>query len=104
MGTLCRTVVIGLLLVGILGGCATVGTPNEEAGLPNEQNPEYMAHPFRLIALPTHFAFSWVQYGFLEPFYFGLNLAPNAFGLSLQEQQYIKQREEAWAKALSPVH
>jgi hypothetical protein len=101
MRTLARTLVMGLLLVGILSGCATTGSLNDEVGVPDERNPEYMAHPLRMIALPTHFAFSLLQYGFLEPLYFAVNQAPNAFGLSLQEQQYLNQREAAWAKTFS---
>ncbi len=91
--------VLGLLL-GLLSGCATTGTVQEQVGVPDERNPEYMAHPFRLLALPTHFAGNVLQYGLFEPLYFALNLAPDAFGLSLQEQQYLHQREEAWAKTL----
>ena len=101
MWTLGRRLLLGLLLVGILAGCATTGTMQEQVGLPNEQNPEYLAHPYRLLALPLYFGGNLAQYIVIEPLYFALNRVPNAVGLSLQEQQYLNQREEAWAKTFS---
>ncbi len=88
---------IGLLLV-VLSGCAT--TRMEVGGLPNAEHPEYLAHPFRLVALPLHFAGNVLQYGVVEPVYFLLAPAPEAFGLSLEEQRYLAQRQEAWGQWL----
>ena len=46
--------------------------------------------------LPTHLLASLFQYAIVEPFYFAMNAMPNAVGLSLEEQRYIMQRQEAW--------
>ena len=101
MWTRCgRTLVLGLVLFGLLAGCATVsGRDQDYITLPNAENPEYLVHPFRLIALPTHLLANAFQYAIVEPFYFGMNAMPNAVGLSLQEQQYITQRQEAWQRS-----
>lgn len=99
MRTRCgRTLLIGLVLAGLLTGCASVAR-QEWVSLPNSENPEYLAHPFRLIALPTYLAGNIVQMA-LEPLYFAMNAAPDAFGLSLEEQLYLKQRGEVWKRAL----
>ena len=93
-----RTLLMGLLLVGILAGCATTSTMQEQVGLPTAQNPEYFAHPYRLVALPIYLGANILQYGVFEPFYFALNVTPKAYGLSLVEQQYLNEREAAWQK------
>jgi hypothetical protein len=93
-----RTLVLGLVLFGLLAGCATV--PRQDyVTLPNAENPEYLVNPFRLIALPTHLLANAFQYAIVEPFYFVMNAMPNAVGLSLEEQRYITQRQEAWQHA-----
>ena len=98
MWTRCgRTLVLGLVLFGLLAGCATVSR-QDYVTLPNAENPEYLVHPFRLIALPTHLLANALQYAIVEPFYFAMNAMPNAVGLSLQEQQYITQRREEWQR------
>lgn len=99
MWTRCgRTLVLGLVLFGLLAGCATV--PRQDyVTLPSEENPEYLVNPFRLIALPTHLLANAFQYAIVEPFYFAMNAMPNAVGLSLEEQRYITQRQEAWQRA-----
>src|SRR5512138_600003 len=93
-----RTRIGGFLLVGLvlvaLSGCATTAT-TEVRGMPNADNPEYLSHPFRLAALPIHFTGNLVQYGLIEPLYFLLARAPDAVGLSAEEQQYLSQREDA---------
>jgi hypothetical protein len=100
MRTRClRTLMMGLVLVGLLAGCATVGARQDAHGLPNADNPEYLINPFRLVALPTYVLGYMVQYA-VEPLYFAMNTAPDAFGLSLEEQVYLKQRGEAWSRAL----
>jgi hypothetical protein len=99
MWTRCgRTLLLGLVLFGLLAGCATV-SKQDYVTLPNSENPEYLVHPFRLIALPTHLLANVFQYTIVEPFYFAMNAMPNAVGLSLQEQEYIAQRREAWQHA-----
>jgi hypothetical protein len=98
MWTRCgRTLLLGLVLFGLLAGCATV-SKQDYTTLPNAENPEYLVHPFRLIALPTTLLANAFQYAIVEPFYFGMNAMPNAVGLSLAEQQYITQRQEAWQR------
>lgn len=91
-----RFVIIGLLLAGILSGCATRIATQETAGLPTAENPEYLGHPLRLLALPVHATGNVVRYGFIEPLYFVLNTAPDFVGLSLEEQEYIRERQAAW--------
>jgi hypothetical protein len=87
---------VGLLLAGLLSGCATTLVRQENVGLPTAENPEYLAHPFRLIALPLHAIGNITRYGVFEPLYFLINLAPDFHGLSLEEQQYLRERQEAW--------
>lgn len=93
------TLVVGLLVVGALGGCAT-RTASPEGFLPNAQNPEYFIHPFRVFALGGHFAGNVLQYGLVEPFYFLMASVPDAVGLSLDEQRYLAERQEAWKQYL----
>jgi hypothetical protein len=89
---------VGLLLAGGLAGCATSNTFNE--GLPNANNPEYLAHPFRVLTLPLFLVGNLLQYGLVEPTYFLVNQTPEAFGLSQEEQRYIAMRQEEWRKYL----
>ena len=90
---------IGLVLVGLLAGCTSV--PRQEyASLPNAENPDYLTHPFRLVAFPTYLIGNMVQLTTEPLIYFPMNAAPDAFGLSLEEQLYLKQRVEAWKRAL----
>jgi hypothetical protein len=104
-----RTLMVGLVLVGLLAGCATTVTRQDQVGLPTAENPEYLGHPFRLVALPLHLAGNVIRYGFIEPFYFAMNSMPNAVGLSLEEQRYLQERQETWAReyeafrALPPI-
>ena len=91
-----RSLICGLFLVGLLSGCATTVAQQEQVGLPTADNPEYLGHPWRLVALPTHLVGNILRYGLIEPFYFVMNTMPNAVGLSLEEQQYIQERSEAW--------
>ncbi len=93
-----RTLLFGLLVVGVLAGCATTSTMQEQVGLPTPQNPEYFAHPYRLVALPIYLGGNILQYGIFEPFYFALNATPKAYGLSLVEQQYLNERKAAWSR------
>jgi hypothetical protein len=92
------SLLIGLFVLGAFGGCATRTISSD--GLPNAQNPEYFGHPFRLLALPMDFAGNVIQYALVEPFYFLMNAAPQAVGLSLEEQRYLSQRQEEWRKFL----
>jgi hypothetical protein len=94
-----RTVMVGLVLVGLLTGCATTVTRQDSVGLPTAENPEYLGHPLRLVALPLHFVGNVLRYGLVEPFYFAMNTMPDAVGLSLEEQRYLQERQEAWARA-----
>ena len=93
-----RTLVLCLVMVVLLAGCATVAH-QEQSGLPSADNPEYLINPFRLVALPLHAVGNVLQYTVIEPFYFAMNAIPDFVGLSLEEQQYIKQRQEAWQRA-----
>lgn len=90
-------VLMGVLVV--LAGCAT--TRVEQSGLPNAEHPEYLANPFRLVALPLHLAGNALQYGVVEPLYFLLAPVPEAVGLSLEEQRYLAERQEAWRQWLA---
>jgi hypothetical protein len=94
-----RTFMIGLVLVSLLSGCASVAR-QEYASLPNAENPEYIVHPFRLIALFTHPFGHMLQFA-TEPWLLAMNRAPDAFGLSLDEQVYLTGRGEAWSRALN---
>jgi len=97
METRClRFLAVGVVLLGVLSGCATTAGRDDLLGLPNAANPEYQAHPFRVIALPVHFVGNLVQYLVVEPISFFLAPVPEAVGLSLEEQRYIEQRQEAW--------
>jgi hypothetical protein len=93
-----QIVLMGLLLV-ILAGCATTRHV-DQSGLPDAEHPEYLANPFRLVALPLHLAGNVLQYGLVEPFYFLLTPVPDAVGLSLEEQRYLAERQEAWRQYL----
>ncbi|HEX7549959.1 MAG TPA: hypothetical protein VF579_05250 [Candidatus Methylomirabilis sp.] len=101
MWTRCgRTLVLGLVLFGFLAGCATV--PRQDyVTLPNAENPEYLVNPFRLVALPLYALGNVFQYTVVEPFYFAMNTMPDFVGLSLDEQRYITQRQEAWQRAFA---
>ncbi|MBI4537458.1 MAG: hypothetical protein HY712_05825 [candidate division NC10 bacterium] len=90
------SLVIGLVVLGAFSGCATRTISSE--GLPNAQNPEFFGHPLRVIALPFDFAGNVLQYALVEPFYFLMNTAPEAVGLSLEEQRYLARRQEEWRK------
>lgn len=91
------TLAISLLLVSVLAGCTTTAASREDlGGLPRADSPEYMVHPFRLIALGFNFAGSVAQYTVAEPFYFMLAPVPELVGLSLEERRYIEQRREPW--------
>ncbi len=91
-----RFLAIGLVLVGLLGGCATTAYRDDPGGLPNAEQPDYMVHPLRLVALPLHLVGNIVKYTVVEPAYFLLMQAPEAVGLSLEERRYLEQRQEAW--------
>jgi len=94
-----RLLMIGLVLFGLLAGCTTV--PRQDyVGLPNAENPEYLTHPFRLLAFPTYLAGNMVQLTTEPLLYLPMNAAPDAFGLSLEEQIYLTQRGELWKRAL----
>ena len=99
-----RTVILGLVLAGLLVGCASVQQNEwEQVGLPTADNPEYLGHPFRAIGLLTYFSGNLLQYVVVEPAYFALNTIPNAVGLSLTEQRYLHQRQEAWSQAFKKL-
>jgi hypothetical protein len=51
-----------------------------------------------LVALPLHFVGNIVRYGLIEPLYFAMNTMPDAVGLSLEEQRYLQERQETWAR------
>lgn len=100
MRTRCgRAVMVGLVLVGLLTGCATTVARQDNIGLPTAENPEFLGHPFRLVALPAHLFGNILRYGLIEPFYFAMNSIPDAVGLSLEEQRYLQERQETWARA-----
>jgi hypothetical protein len=96
-----RILVVGLLAVGLLGGCAATVGQQEFGGFPNADNPEYLAHPFRMIALGVHLAGNILQYTVVEPFYFLLTPVPDAVGLSLDERAYLESRHEVWGQWLA---
>jgi len=89
---------VGLVLAGLLGGCATTVSRQETMGISIAEQPEYLAHPFRLVALPAHALGNVVRYGLIEPLYFLMNTTPEFVGLSLEERQYIQERQDAWAR------
>jgi len=89
--------VIGVLLVGVLSGCAGTTAAREDlGGLPRVDHPEYMVHPLRLISLGLHGVGNFTQYVVAEPFYFFMAPVPEFVGLSLEERRYLDQRKEAW--------
>jgi hypothetical protein len=93
---------IGILLVGTLAGCATTIASREDlGGLPRAERPDTMIHPLRLIALGFNVAGNFAQYAAVEPFYFLLAPVPEFVGLSLEERRYIEQRQEAWRQYLA---
>ncbi len=94
--TVAQILAIGLLFV-VLSGCATTSQMTTE-GLPNAEHPEYLIHPFRLIALPLHVTGNILQYGLVEPLYFGLAATPDLYGLSVEEQRYLAEREAVWGQ------
>lgn len=91
---------IGLVLAGVLSGCATTisrqDTDGLSTGISMSENPEYLGHPFRLVALPLYAAGNILRYGVVEPFYFLMNLTPDFVGLSLDEREYLQERQDAW--------
>jgi hypothetical protein len=92
---------VGMLAVGMLGGCATT-TKEDLGGLVRAENPEYFAHPLRVIALGTHLGGNILQYGVMEPFYLLLAAPiPDAVGLSLEERRYLEVRGEEWRKFIA---
>ncbi len=93
-----RFLIIGLLLAGLVSGCATTIAKPESTGLPTAENPEYLGHPLRLVALPVHATGNIIRYGVIEPFYFLMNTMPDFVGLSLEEQQHIQDRQDAWKR------
>ncbi len=97
METRClRILAIGLLMVGLLAGCATTVVRQDLGGLVSAENPEYLAHPLRMISLGVNFVGNLTQYVAVEPMYFVLSPIPEVVGLSLEERRYLAQREEAW--------
>lgn len=102
MKTRClRILAIGLLLVGLSAGCATTTARQDLGGLVRAENPEYLAHPLRMISLGVNFVGNLTQYVAVEPMYFVLSPIPEAVGLSLEERRYIAQREEAWRQYIT---
>jgi hypothetical protein len=89
---------IGLLIVTLVSGCATTVVRQDTVGLPTEENPEFLAHPFRLIALPLHATGNILRYGLVEPFYFVMNTMPDFVGLSLEERQHLQDRQDTWGQ------
>lgn len=103
MRTRCgRALLIGLVVAGLLSGCATTAARQESMGISTAENPEFLVHPFRLTALALHLAGNIVQYAVIEPFYFVMNTIPDAVGLESDEQQYIEGRRQAWAEWMEP--
>ena len=103
MRTRCgRALLIGLVVAGLLSGCATTAARQEMEGLSTAENPEYLAHPFRLTALGLYFVGNLLQYAVIEPFYFVMNTIPDAVGLEADEQKYIEARRQAWAAWMEP--
>lgn len=103
MRTRCgRALLVGLVLAGLLGGCATTAARQDKGGVSTAENPEYLGHPFRLAALPLHLAGNILRYTVVEPFYFLMNTMPDAVGLEPEEQEYLTERQEAWARWMEP--
>jgi hypothetical protein len=95
-----RVLAIGVLLVGLLAGCATSAANREDlGGLVRAENPEYFAHPLRVIGLGFHAVGNVAQYTVVEPFYFLFAApVPEFVGLSLEERRYLAERQEAWGQ------
>jgi hypothetical protein len=91
-----RILTIGLLVVGLLTGCATTAVRQDLGGLVSAENPEYLAHPLRMISLGFNLVGNIAQYGVVEPMYFMLAPIPELVGLSLEERRYLEKRKEAW--------
>ena len=92
---------VGLLGIGLLGGCATT-TREDLGGLVTADNPEYFAHPLRILALGVNAGGEILQYGVMEPAYLLIVApAPDFWGLSLAERRYWETRQEEWAKYLA---
>lgn len=94
-----RVLAIGVLVVGLLAGCATPAANREDlGGLVRGDNPEYFSHPLRVIALGFNAVGYGFQYGLVEPLYMLLLPTPvsEVVGLSLEERRYLAEREEAW--------
>ena len=103
MRTRCgRALMIGLLLAGLLSGCATTAARQDTGGISAAENPEFLVNPFRLAALPLSLAGNILRYTLVEPFYFAMNTIPDAVGLEQDEQDYLKDRQEAWARWMEP--
>jgi len=99
MRTRCgRALMVGFLLAGLLSGCATTMARQDTGGVSTAENPEYLANPFRLAALPLHLAGNILRYTVVEPFYFLMNTMPDAVGLETDERQYLEERQDAWAR------
>lgn len=96
-----RILATGLVLVGLLAGCATTASRLEVSGLPTSEHSDYLAHPLRMISLGFYFAGNVTQYVAVEPFFFLMNTGPEVVGLSLEERRYLEQRQEAWRQYLS---
>jgi len=101
MRTRLAAVLAVLTLAGALAGCASSAARYDYSGLPTAQNPEYLAHPFRLVALAGHAAGNVLQYGVIEPFYFLLTPIPDVVGLSPEEQRYLAMEKEAYRATFS---
>ncbi len=92
----------GVLLAGMLAGCATTTASREDlGGLPRAERPDLMIHPLRVISLGANAAGNVMQYAVVEPFYFLLAPVPELVGLSLEERRYIAERQEAWRQYLA---
>ncbi|HTU01863.1 MAG TPA: hypothetical protein VMG58_08600 [Candidatus Sulfotelmatobacter sp.] len=89
------------LLVAAVAGCASSAARYEYSGLPSADNPEYLAHPFRMVALAGHAAGNVLQYGVFEPFYFLLAPIPDVVGLSTEEQRYLALERERYRTQFS---
>ena len=99
MRTRCgRALMVALLLAGFLSGCATTVVRQDTVGLPTAENPEYLGHPFRLLALPLHAIGNLARYGVIEPLYFLMNMTPDVVGLSVEEQEYLRARQDTWER------
>jgi len=93
---------MGAMLVA-LTGCASSPARYEYSGLPSAENPEYLAHPFRLVALAGYAVGSALQYGVVEPLYLAVAPTPDAVGLSAEEQRYLAREKQAYGALFSPT-